>query len=379
MHIPARRRLVAVGVLTAAAVAIAATLAIVTGPSTPQAAPATGDLPSVLQRHLATMPGNFGMSDEGPGGAADWAFASRAFPADTISVAQMDTARSSFSTMSKRPFKGARGQPGVWMSIGPSKAVYPLEASATPPTTCRTSTSRAAARRRSRSTSHLHAAATAPCTSPPPAAASGARRTRSPGNVELGVPGRPARASTPQARSRSTRTTRAATPSTSAPARPTSAAPAVWPAPALQVDQRRRHLDGPLGKPSSQGKGIGEILVKPGDPNTIYVGDDDRAARHVVVCCSGVTRPVPGAAKWGLYKSTTAARRWTFIHNGSANAADCTGDLTEFNNGDAARRAASATSRSTRRTPTSSTRPRTHAASGARTTPARRGRRSSRR
>jgi hypothetical protein len=29
--------------------------------------------------------------------------------------------------MSKRPFKGARGQPGVWMSIGPSKAVYPLE------------------------------------------------------------------------------------------------------------------------------------------------------------------------------------------------------------------------------------------------------------
>ena len=50
-------------------------------------------------------------------------------------------------------------------------------------------------------------------------------------------------------------------------------------------------------------------------------------------CCVGVTRPVPGAAKWGLYKSTNGGATWNFIHNGSVNAADCTGSLTEFNNG----------------------------------------------
>jgi hypothetical protein len=50
-------------------------------------------------------------------------------------------------------------------------------------------------------------------------------------------------------------------------------------------------------------------------------------------CCAGVTRPVPGAAKWGLYKTTNGGASWTFIHNGSANAADCTGSLAEFNNG----------------------------------------------
>ena len=50
------------------------------------------------------------------------------------------------------------------------------------------------------------------------------------------------------------------------------------------------------------------------------------------VCCSGVTRPVPGAAKWGLYKSINGGQTWSFIHNGSTNAADCTGSLAEFNN-----------------------------------------------
>ena len=50
------------------------------------------------------------------------------------------------------------------------------------------------------------------------------------------------------------------------------------------------------------------------------------------VCCTGVTRPVPGITKWGLYKSTDRGASWSFIHNGSASTAQCTGDLTEFNN-----------------------------------------------
>jgi hypothetical protein len=46
-----------------------------------------------------------------------------------------------------------------------------------------------------------------------------------------------------------------------------------------------------------------------------------------------VTRPVPDAARWGLYKSTDGGATWSFIHNGSVNAADCTGSATEFANG----------------------------------------------
>ena len=39
-----------------------------------------------------------------------------------------------------------------------------------------------------------------------------------------------------------------------------------------------------------------------------------------------------GGGKWGLYKSTNGGAAWSFIHNGSANVADCVGDLTEWNN-----------------------------------------------
>jgi hypothetical protein len=89
---------------------------------------------------------------------------------------------------------------------------------------------------------------------------------------------------------------------------------------------------GPIGKPEFQGKGIGEILVKPGDPNTLYVASTTALGGMSSSCCSGVTRPIPGIAKWGLYKSTDGGASWSFIHNGAATTAVCTGDLTEFNN-----------------------------------------------
>ena len=42
------------------------------------------------------------------------------------------------------------------------------------------------------------------------------------------------------------------------------------------------------------------------------------------VCCSGIQRIViPGAKMWGIYKSTDGGTTWTYIHGGSANAADC--------------------------------------------------------
>ena len=96
---------------------------------------------------------------------------------------------------------------------------------------------------------------------------------------------------------------------------------------------------GPLGGGATDtgnplaGKGVGKILIKPGSPNTIYAATTTALRGMSESCCVGVTRPVPGAAKWGLYKSTNGGATWNFIHNGSVNAADCTGSLTEFNNG----------------------------------------------
>ena len=55
---------------------------------------------------------------------------------------------------------------------------------------------------------------------------------------------------------------------------------------------------GPIGKAAFAGKGVGEIVVKPGDPNTLYVGSTTALTGMSGVCCSGVTRPTPGAAKW---------------------------------------------------------------------------------
>ncbi len=42
---------------------------------------------------------------------------------------------------------------------------------------------------------------------------------------------------------------------------------------------------------------------------------------------------MPGAAKWGLYKTTDGGSTWTFIHNGATTTGVCTGDLIEFTNG----------------------------------------------
>ena len=87
-----------------------------------------------------------------------------------------------------------------------------------------------------------------------------------------------------------------------------------------------------LGGGTFDGLGIGAIVVKPGSPNTIYLGVTTALRGMSSVCCSGITRPVPGAGKWGLYKSTNGGASWSFIHDGSTNVADCVGDLTEWNN-----------------------------------------------
>ncbi len=89
---------------------------------------------------------------------------------------------------------------------------------------------------------------------------------------------------------------------------------------------------GPYGKSSFEGRAVGALLVKPGAPNVVYAASTRAVRGYSSVCCDGVQSLVPGAAKWGLYKSTDGGASWSFIFNGAATTAGCTGDANEVNN-----------------------------------------------
>ena len=119
--------------LAGAAIALLACSALAGGlmlsGGAPAAAPAGGELPTALGQHLAqlrqALPGNGGMAEEGPAGAADHAYAARAYPDAAIAVSDAAAARSAFSAQQGRAFPKGKGRPGTWVSVGPSEAVYP--------------------------------------------------------------------------------------------------------------------------------------------------------------------------------------------------------------------------------------------------------------
>jgi len=93
------------------------------------------------------------------------------------------------------------------------------------------------------------------------------------------------------------------------------------------------HWKGPIGQSVFNARAVGTMVVKPGDPNTIYAGTTMGLRGQSSVCCNGTIDLIPGAPKWGLYKSADGGRTWAFIHNGSADVTKCTGDANEANNG----------------------------------------------
>jgi hypothetical protein len=338
----ARRRLLAVGALAAIA-ASAAVTAVVMGPSSsPQAVRAEqGEGPQALQRHLAKLkqavPGNAGMANEGPAGAAEAEFLKRAYPADTISLAAMDNARSSFVATTRRQFPASRGRPGAWMSIGPSKALYPFEEVRTSslyvPNAYIAGGRTTAIAISDSCTDHFCRMYITP-------AGGGIWRTdhalRGDGDwTYLGGPLgiNSAGAVTIDPNDPTGRTIYVGTGEANICGSGCVAGVGVY-----KSTNGGASWTGPLGGAPTDtgnplaGKGIGQIVVKPGDPNTLYVGTTTALRGMSSVCCSGVTRPVPGIAKWGLYKSTNGGATWSFIHNGAPTTAVCTGDLTEFSN-----------------------------------------------
>jgi len=329
-----RRRLLAGGLIASIAVAaaISAVALRAAGPHAAGRAP-QGDAPQALERHLEQLkeasPGDSGKVEEGPASAAEAEFLERAYPDDTISVGEMNGARAAFAAAKGRP--NGRGRKGSWVSVGPSEALYPF----TPLRNSGNYVPNAyVAGGRTTSIAISKTCTPGNCRVYITPAGGGVWRTK---NALTGQPhweylGGPLGIN-------------AAGNVYLDPNDPTGNTVYVGTGEAnicgsgcvagvglYKSTDGGDTWTGPIGQTEFQGKGIGSIVVKPGDPDTIYVATTTALRGMSSVCCSGVVRPVPGIAKWGLYKSTDGGATWSFIHNGSVNVASCTGDLNEFNN-----------------------------------------------
>jgi hypothetical protein len=298
------------------------------------------ELPTALGQHLEKLreavPGNQGMANEGPASAAESAFLERAYPADTISLAAAAGARAAFAAADGRPGKG-KGVKGSWVSVGPSQALYPK-------TDFRNSFSYVPTDyiAGGRTTAIAIAGTCKPgdCRLYITPAGGGIWRTK---NALTGQPswdylGGPlginaAGAVTIDPNDPSGNTIYVGTGEANICGSGCVAGVGIY-----KSTNGGDTWTGPLGGAATDtgnplaGKGVAQIVIKPGSPNTIYAATTTALRGMSESCCAGVTRPVPGAAKWGLYKSTNGGSSWTFVHNGSANATDCTGSATEFAN-----------------------------------------------
>lgn len=322
----------AVGALMASAGLVSLHLA---GAEVATPAAVGGEVPGALSGHLQrlhqSVPGNSGMSLEGPGSAAGQEFLERAYPADTIRIAQVDKSKSAFKSAEGRAAPRGRLLGNTWTNVGPSEAVYPF-------TEYRNSfnyvPNEYVAGGRVTSIDISPDCQPGFCRAYATPAGGGVWGTLNilaaqPRWFYLGGPlGINAAGSVVIDRNdRSGLTVYVGTGEANV-----CASGCVGGVGLYRSTDGGLTWQGPLGKDVLSGKGIGDIIIKPGAPKTLYVATTTALAGMSSVCCSGVTRPVPDAAKWGLYKSTNGGKSWKFIHNGSADASACTGSAAEFGN-----------------------------------------------
>jgi hypothetical protein len=292
--------------------------------------------PPALSAHLEalaeTLPGNQGMAEEGPASAAEDAFMARAYPADTISVGEMSRARAAFIATSQRPFPRGKPRPGNWSMVGPSQALYPRSEFLT---SFLYVPNAYIAGGRTTSAAIAQNCRPGDCKYYIATAGGGVWRTKNAladDDVKwqylggpLGINATGTIAIDPN--DATANTIYVGTGEANICGSGCVAGTGIY-----KSTDGGSTWSAPIGQPEFRGKGVGQILIEPGDPNTLYVASTTALRGMSSVCCSGVTRPVPGAAKWGLYKSTDGGAHWSFIHNGSVNVADCLGNLAEFNN-----------------------------------------------
>jgi hypothetical protein len=290
------------------------------------------ELPPALARHLEKLGKPvLGEAEDGRTSAAEAAFLQRAYPDDTLSVEQMDAARAAYAGQKNRPFPTGKGRPGTWVTVGPSEALYPF-------TPFRNAFGYVpndyVAGGRTTALAISDDCTLGHCRLWAGPAGGGIWRTK---NALSGQPHWEYLAGPFGINAVGSIAVDPNDPTGNTIYAGTGEAN-ICGSGCVAGDGLYKSTDGgdtwtgPLGQAELGGKGIGTVIVKPGDPNTIYAATTTALRGMSSVCCGGGIRPVPGAARWGLYKSVDGGTSWTFIHNGAASAASCTGSLSELQN-----------------------------------------------
>jgi hypothetical protein len=285
-----------------------------------------------MRELMRTVPGNGGEPNNGAAGAAEDAFLQRAFPDSDIPLDRLLTARTAAANLSSRKFPTGKGRPGTWVTVGPSEAIYPL-------TPFRTSSVYVPNKydAASRTTSLAISPACLPgnCTLWATPAGGGVWRTK---NALDGEPNWTYLSSSFAINSVGSITLDPNDPTGNTLWVGTGEANACGSGCEAGVGLYKSTdggdtWTGPIGASAFNARGVSTIAIKPGDPNTIFAGST-RAIRGVSsVCCDGAVSLIPGAAKWGLYRSTDGGTTWTFVHNGSSDPTLCQGNALEVGNG----------------------------------------------
>jgi hypothetical protein len=329
-----RHALAACGVAVALAAAAVAGVTL-SGAGSTAAAPEGGEMPTALSAHLAKLseaiPGKGGESEEGPGSAEAEEFAALAYPDTDVSLAKLQAMRAAAGTL-KGKFPTGKGRKGSWVTVGPSNAVYPA-------TQFRNSFSYVPAEYSAggRTTSIAISPTCKPgnCRLWLGVAGGGVWRTKNAlaGNPSweflsgsFGIQAIGSIFVDPNDPSGNTIYVGTGEANSSG---DSAAGVGLY-----KSTNGGDTWTGPIGASVFNARAIGAIAVVPGSPNTLYVGTT-RAVRGVASVSSSGVSVIPGAAKWGLYKSTDGGASWSFIHNGAATTAPCTGDTTESLNGTA--------------------------------------------
>jgi hypothetical protein len=281
------------------------------------------NMPAAVARHMKrfeSLPGFEGMSAEGPGSAGTERFLARAYPDVDIPLVRIEGARAAAARLRAKEFPSGKGQPDMWISVGPSIALYPF-------TQFRSSFSYVP------NTYVAGGRATAIAIDPTCeqgrcrlwvfAAGGGVWRTR---DALSGQPEWQFLSAPFGIQSGSAITLDPNDPSGNTLYVGTGEANASGDSAAGAGMYRSTDAGdtwaGPLGAAAFSGRAIASIAVEPGDANTIYAATT-RAVLGVSSVSGGAVSLIPGAAAWGLYKSTDGGASWTFIHNGAASASAC--------------------------------------------------------
>lgn len=298
-----------------------------------------------MERLMQTLPGNGGESREGPGAGADAHFAALAYPDVDVPLARLDEARRAFRRVMGKGF-GRGGRRESWVSVGPSQALYPF-------TSLRNSASYVP---------NAYVAggrATALAIDPncgrrggwgddgeddddPDRLFKGDRDGRG-GRCRLwmfaagGGVWRTDNALSPRPRWRFLSASFAMNSGSALALDPNdpdgntiyagtgeanASADSAAGVGLYKSTNGGNTWTGPIGGAVFGGRAIGSIAIVPGSPNTIYVSTT-RGVAGVSSVSGGVVSLIPGAAAWGLYKSTDGGTTWTFLHNGAPTAAQC--------------------------------------------------------